>query len=495
MSKAGEVAQRFDRAARERAAAALHAPDAVAHARLEAWVEQGGFAVTTGQQPGLFTGPLYTIYKALSAARLAETLEGMLEKPVLPVFWIASEDHDWEEASQATIVSAGNELMHMRIPAPPGQLGRPLHRIRLGEELAAAVADLLAELPDTDFSRPYRELLQRAYVPGATLAESFRTALEALLAPFGVFLLDGADARVKEASRSILEDELKRADAHEGLLAERARALKAAGYEPQVPILPGGVNLFVEGPAGRERLYRDDGAFQLRHSGTRLRVEDLQRRLTEDAASVSPNVLLRPVVESAVLPTLSLVVGPGEAAYFAQIQPYFAAFGLQPPIAYPRFGVTVVESKIGKVLQKFGVDVEDLQRPFHEISAELTREELPEPVVRALAEVRSALGKGSADLADAVKSIDPTLGGPVQRARSVSLDAWADTEKKILQALRKENEVALAQLEKARLHLYPDGTPQERVLNVFYYLFRYGDAFLQEVSRRFVVELREGAPH
>jgi len=493
LAKAAEVESRFDRAARERVAAGLQPSSEAQRQRLKDWVERGGFVVTTGQQPGLFTGPLYTLYKALSAAKLAEALEELLEVPVLPLFWVASEDHDWEESNHTYVVGLGNELRKIEVQAPPGQQGRAIHRIPLEEGLPDAIRALFAELPETEFAPRLRDLIEQAYAPGTTLDAGFRTLLTALLEPFGVFLVDAASPLVKDGSRALLERELRGAEAHEALLLERALALQAEGYEPQVPILPGSVNLFVEGPAGRERLYRDADGFQLRHSGQRLSLDEVLVRLDADPLSVSPNVLLRPVVESVVLPTLSLVVGPGEAAYFGQLQPYFEALGIQPPIAFPRFSVTAIETKIGKVLEAFQMDVSDLRRPFHEIAADVARDELPEDVRSALGEIRGALGRGGAALAQAAKGVHPTLESSVKRAGSVSMEAWSDAEKKILQAVKRSNETRLAQLEKARLHVLPDGKPQERVMNAFYYLFRYGDDFLEAVAGAFEVRLRTPA--
>jgi uncharacterized protein YllA (UPF0747 family) len=153
-----------------------------------------------------------------------------------------------------------------------------------------------------------------------------------------------------------------------------------------------------------------------------------------------------------------------------------------------------MESKIRKVIDKFGMDVHDLRRPFHEIAAEIARDELPEAARVALSGIREAIAGGSESLAEAAQAIHTTLTGPIQRARNASLDAWADAEKKVLQALKRENETRLAQLEKAQLHVFPAGKPQERVMNVFYYLFRYGPRFLEEVAERFEIRLGAGAP-
>jgi uncharacterized protein YllA (UPF0747 family) len=149
----------------------------------------------------------------------------------------------------------------------------------------------------------------------------------------------------------------------------------------------------------------------------------------------------------------------------------------------------VVETKIRKVLDKFGLDVPALNRPFHEIASEIARDEVPEDVRRALGALRGAIGKGVGELQGVVKSVDPTLKGPVQHVRSHAFDALDDLEKKIVHAVKRESEIALTQLEKAQLHLFPAGKPQERIVNPFYYLARYGGAFLDEVFNGFGVNL------
>ena len=482
-ARAEAVRRAFDREARERAAAALRPSGEAARRKLERVVEGGGFLVTTGQQPGLFSGPLYSVYKALAAASLASLLEDELDAPVLPVFWVASEDHDWAETDHAHLIGVDNELHEIRLPAQEGSGSLPLHRIPLGDGVTAAVDEALSLLPETDFSPAYAALLREAWHPGVTLPGAVHATLERLLEPFGVAFVDAADPALKDASLPVLRREVDEAEAHEAALASRARELGAAGWPLQVPVLEGGVNLFVEGPRGRERLYRQDGAFRLRHSGEVLDAAALRARLEEAPDTVSPNVLLRPVVEAATLPTVAYVAGPGEAAYWAQLEPLFEAHGVAMPAVVPRLSVTVLERKVAKVLDKFSLSVEALSRPFHEIAGEVAREEIPEGVQRALGELRGAVGRGTAELEKEARAVDPTLKGPVQHVRSVAFDALGEAEKKIVAAVKRESEITLQQIEKARLHLFPADAPQERVLNVFYYLARYGASFLEDVAR------------
>jgi bacillithiol biosynthesis cysteine-adding enzyme BshC len=484
------VDARFDSDARTQALEALRVPESVDQGRLDRWVAERGVMVTTGQQPGLLGGPLYSLYKGISAVRLAERLEGVLSRPVLPVFWVASEDHDWDEADHTYLIDTANELVRLQVP-DPGHAHRALHRIPLGEELADVVEQAVQNLPSTDFSAPYVDQLREAYRPGATLADGFSDVLSDLLAPLGMCFADAASPAVKEISRPLLLAELDRAEAHETLLREDADKLEGAGFSPQVPILDGAVNLFLEGPEGRERIYRNGTDFELRRSHEPLSLAAVLERVESDPLTLSPNVLLRPVVESTVFPVISYVAGPGEAAYYAQIKRLFEAHGLMMPVIYPRHAVTVVEAKVRKKLEKFDLDVEALQRPMHEILSDIAREEVPEGVQRAFVELRDSVARGSDDLLEAATGIDPTLEGPVTNARNNALAAFQAAERKILQSVKRENEVAASQLEVAQRHLFPDGQPQERMLTPFYYLARYGSEFVASLVERFAVDLVE----
>jgi bacillithiol biosynthesis cysteine-adding enzyme BshC len=485
--KAREVDRRFDRDARERAVEALTVPESGDPHRLERFVEQGGYMVTTGQQPGLYGGPLYSLYKGLTVVRLSEALEAALGKPVLPLFWVGSEDHDWDEANHADVITVENELRRFELPAPEEGRTPPLHRITLGPEADGMLAAFMKAHPTTEFSEEYLDLVARGFRAGSTIPSGFHTLFHALLGRFGLFFTDAADPAVKECSARFLFQELDRSTELEQALLGTADALTAAGYDLQVPLMGDGVNLFLEGPAGRERLYRENGRFRLRTSGIVLERDDIVAAVEADPNSLSPNVLLRPVVESAVFPTLAYVGGPGEMAYFAQLRAYFDAHGLEMPIVFPRWSATVVETKISKVLAKFGVDVGDLDRPFHELSSEIAREEVPDDVRAAIGKLRGALGSGVAELQKSAAGVDPTLKGTVQHFRSAAFSALDDVEKKVTAAVKRESETTLAQLAKAQLHLYPGGKPAERVLGPLYFLTRYGSTFVDRLYEAFEV--------
>ncbi|NNF12801.1 MAG: bacillithiol biosynthesis cysteine-adding enzyme BshC [Gemmatimonadetes bacterium] len=487
-SKAEDVDARFDRQTRKTAAAGLTVPPGADPARLERFVEEGGYVVTTGQQPGLYGGPLYSIYKGLTAVRVADALEAALGKPVLPVFWVASDDHDWEEANHTWLIGVDNELHRFALPAPDGNVTPPLHRIELGASADESLAAFVGHLPETDFSGPYVDAIREGFGRGGSLPGGFHRLLHGVLGRFGMYFLDAAEPTLKRATRDFLLDELGRAAEMEKVLHSTEKELENAGYGVQATIMEGGINLFMEGPAGRERLYREGAHYRLRTSGEVLSEEAIRDAVEADPTVLSPNVMLRPVVESAFLPTLSYVGGPGEIAYFAELRGYFEAHGMEMPVIHPRWSVTVVETKIRKVLDKFGLDIGHLDRPFHEVATGFAKEGTPASVQDALGALRGAIGSGTGDLQKAVTEVDPTLKGPVQTLRNQTFAALADVEKKVSQAVKRESEIALSQIEKAQLHLFPDGKPAERVQNALYYLTRYGDAFLDQLSERFEVK-------
>jgi bacillithiol synthase len=485
--KLDEVRSRFSSERRAAMAEFIRPTSPGAAARLDRVISEGGVFVTTGQQPGLFTGPVLTVYKIFSALQLAQVLEDELATPVAALFWVASDDHDWEESNHANVLDLQNRLRRVALTRPADAAPVSMAHQPLGPALEGAFDELRQALPETEFSDPLFELLRGAYSPGRTVAEAFEELVVRLFAEFDLLVVDGGHHTVKELSAEVMRRELEQSEAHARALREQADQLEAAGYRVQVPIAPGAANLFYEDASGRDRLVREEGGWKLRRSGRQLKDAELLSSLSSDPARFSANVLLRPVVESTVFPTVAYVSGPGELAYFAQIQSLFRSHGLEMPLVYPRSSATLVERKVAKVLDKLGMGVEAFQAPVHELAGRVVRDELPEDVARAIAGLRGDLADGYGRLAERVQAIDPTLAGPIAGARTGSVSQLDDIEKKIIKHLKERNSTVIAQLDKAAANLYPGGKPQERVLNVFSYLFRYGPGLVPSIAESFDV--------
>ncbi len=487
-AKLEEVGRRFGRAERERAAAALRPTSDAAAGRLARFVEEGGAVVTTGQQTGLFTGPLYTVHKILTAVRLAAALERELGVVVLPVFWAASEDHDWAEVDHADVLDREGRVRRVRL-AGDDTVPLPMSDRTVRDGIESAFDELADAFAGQPFAREYLALLREAYRPGATFAGAFRRTVEALFAPFDLLVTDAADPALKRASAHVLEGAVLRTREHEALLRERTEALLAAGYQGQVVVLPEGANVFYHGPAGRERLYARGDRWVAREARQSFSADEVRAAIAADPARFSPNVFLRPVVESAVFPTLAYVGGPGEMAYFAQLGPLFAEFGMRMPVVYPRFSVTLVSRAARRAMQRAGVGVAELDGPEHEVLRRLARERVPAEVAGALRVLREGIAGGYARLMDEAAAIDPTLRGALGSLRNRSLLEAADAERKIVSAAARTGDEVARDVRRARAELRPHGEPQERVLTVFSFLPEHGPGLLREIAARMQVTL------
>jgi bacillithiol biosynthesis cysteine-adding enzyme BshC len=468
-AKLDEVRRRFGRAERETAAAAVRPTSPGAAARLARFVQEGGAMVTTGQQAGLFTGPMYTIHKILTAIRLAQRLEEALGIIVLPVFWSASEDHDFAEVNHADVVDGAGKLHRLSVQSTD-PLPLPMSEMRLGADVEAVsgeLRELLASHGRTGVD--FRPILD-AYQPGQTVAGAFRETIERLFADFDLLVTEASNPRLKAASVSILRGAVDDAAEHERLVAQRTAEMEAAGYTAPVTVMPDAANVFFHGPAGRERLARAGDGWIAREAGVRMSPDEAAARITAEPGAFSPNVFLRPVVESAVFPTLAYVGGPAETAYFAQIGPLFRAYGIRPPVAYPRLSVRLVPEDAAEKVRGLEVTEEELRMPEHELVSAVARRRLPAHITDLLHALRGEMVDGFGRLMDAAMEIDVNLDMAVGARRNRALLAVADAEGKILSHFKKADPGLTVDLPYVRNHLAPRGTPQERALNVFSYL-------------------------
>jgi bacillithiol biosynthesis cysteine-adding enzyme BshC len=452
-------------------------------------------AVTTGQQPGLFTGPLYTIYKALTAAALAEALAGRWGTRVVPVFWVAGDDHDFAEVNHCAVLGADGALRTIVLrERAAGAAMLPAYREPIGPDGAAALAALEAALPPSEFRAETLAWLAGAYRPERSVAEAHAAALAELLAPFGVVVCRGWDASLKLAASGVVLEALRSARAIDEALAQEAARLKEAGAEAPVAVGEGMALAMLEGAQGRDRLRIAEGAFVTRRSGERMTLADLDAIARSAPERLSANVLLRPVVEAHLLPTVAYVGGPAELSYLQQVAPLFAHLAVPRPVAAPRLSGFLVEAKVQKALERFALSPQDLERSEGELASSVARDALPPDASAALAALRAALAERYAAVEEAAVRVERTLERPIETARNQALHAVDEVEKRLVAALKRMNETALQQLARARGNLFPDGVPQERVITVASYLARYGRPLLpllREAAREHARRLLE----
>lgn len=277
---------------------------------------------------------------------------------------------------------------------------------------------------------------------------------------------------------------LEQAEAIDTALAERAAQLEAAGRLTPIRTGGGATTVMIEASLGRDRLMHNGASFETRRSGEQWSLAELRRIAATEPQRLSPNVLLRPVVEAAILPTVAYVGGPGEIAYLPQSDPVYRILGVKPQNRVTRWAGRVVEQRIAKVLNKYGIAAEQLDAPEGQLEATLVQADMPKAAAAAMETLRSTLSNEYERLAEAAASLDATLERPVRSEKQAALRRLTEIEKRLVGQLKKRNEVVSQQLAKARAHLFPLGQPQERVLNAVPFLIRYGDAFIDGISER-----------
>ena len=488
--KLAEVSDRFDRAKRQEVAAAVRPSTENARRRLTRFVEEGGAVITTGQQAGFLTGPLYTIHKALSAVALANYLEGKLGVVVLPVFWIASEDHDWDEVNHTFMIDRVGKLRKFELPSEDRR-PLPMSERSLEGDLDSLTDEIRHFVGSKGDASDYVTRILDAYrVPGRRVADGFRAALEVIFRDVDILITDAADPVVKQTSSVVLRASLLDAQRHEEVLSARTKSIAEAGYSSQVAVLEGGVNLFLRTSGGRERLYRRGDDFSARERGEILPRTQLLELLEREPGRFSPNVFLRPVVESTVFPALAYVGGPGEIAYFAQVSALFSEFGIIPPAFVPRFSGTVVEPHVEKAVSALRLGEEQLRERREVLIDRLAREAIPDGAVHALESLREQLATGFEALLESSDGIEQGLEGALGAVRNRIQLELHRSEKKIIRALKRSDLASLQQLERVLNALQPHGEPQDRVLNILPFLARYRGHLLREIERAIAISWR-----
>jgi uncharacterized protein YllA (UPF0747 family) len=432
-----------------------------ARERLESVGKGRGVVVTTGQQPGLFGGPIYTLSKALSALALADSLQEVTGIPVAPVFWAATDDTDFKEASSTVIaVPGGAQLLRIDHTEP---LGRPMASMPLGD--VSAQLDALVRAADPPVDTTPIELLQRYYRAGETIGSSYVSLLRSLFAPLGIAVIDASHAATRAAAKPLLARALERAGDIADAVKARNGEISAAGFTPQVQDVPGLSLVFGSASGGRKRIPIKGASKQM------------------SSGDLGPNVLLRPIVERNILPTVTYIGGPAEIAYFAQIGPIARVLGTSPPAIVPRRSTAIMEPQIEEILERLKLAPDDLREP-HEAEARLARASLPKTVLEKLATTRAAINEQLDALTQSIARERVPISAAVPEGLRANLLRRLDRfDRRLIAAAKRENSAVMHDVATARGSLYPLGKPQERTLNFVPFLARYGSALREEMMR------------
>jgi bacillithiol biosynthesis cysteine-adding enzyme BshC len=436
-------------------------------------------AILTGQQAGLFTGPLYTIYKALTAIRSAEKLRGLGVNAV-PVFWVATEDHDFEEVSNAFGVSTNGTLAGARFEAKDEQIGLPVGMIRVDGSIRSVVGKWLEELPSTEFSGELREHLVSAYSDRASLGSSFGKLLAGLLSKYGLVLFDPLDPRAKRLASPIYKAAVERSDEIVSALIARDRELESVGYHAQVLVEDDHLPLFWHDDDGRRRAIKrtPDGRFSVPGTRNESDTEQLVTCAESQPQRLSPGVMLRPVVQDFLFPTLCYFGGGAEISYFAQNSVVYQILGRPVTPIIHRQSFTIVEPKHARTMEKYRLEFQDLLIGFEKLLPKIVEQVIDPETPGLFDEVEEKMNTELGRLGQQLSKIDPTLVDNLATRRRKIIYHIGALRKKFQRARVEKDEVVNRQIRSMFTTLLPNGGLQERTLNFASFADRYGSNFI-----------------
>jgi bacillithiol biosynthesis cysteine-adding enzyme BshC len=449
--------------------------------------------IATGQQAGAFGGPIFTLLKALTAVKLARDVEAAHGVPAVPVFWVDAEDHDWNEVAGCTVLDGELEPKTVGVGAPARPGSCPIATLPLTPgATGAALASLREALPPTEFTDTLIATLARHYGDGITLARAFAGLMDEMLGPLGLVVYDAADRATKPLVAPLFARELETPGGTSTLATAAGDALEALGYKAQVTPGPEATALFYMGET-REPVRRTEaGDYTI---GDRpVTRADLVAEAAAHPERFSPNVLLRPLVQDTLFPTIAYVGGPSEVGYFAQLKDVYAHFGLPMPLIVPRATATFVDGAGLRFLQKSGVELGTLQPRDDAALNRLLEQTLPRAVEDALQAARADVEARMATVIAAVPAVDATLEGTARSTLGKMIHELGTLHQKVVQAAKRRDDTLRRQFERTRGLTFPSGEPQERAIGLIWLLNRIGPAVVEILDRDLPVALAHPVP-
>ena len=478
------ASERYESARRENVAAILERQNrnwGASPKTLEnlARLRNGASVVVTGQQVGLFGGTSFSLYKALTALRLAQQAsEAGVE--AVPVFWLATTDHDLAEINHVSIPDAQYVLQKLTTTSS-GIANAPVGSIVLGNEIEGLVnsaARLLGESPAT-------AALRESYRPGVTLGDAYARLFSRIFADWGLILLDAADPELHAMARPIYRAAIEQSEKLDEALLARGKELEKAGYHQQVKVTSSSTLLFALHDGQRIAIHRklNGSNAEFLIESDRISRDELLRRIQSVPGDFSANVLLRPVVQDYLLPTLAYIGGAAEIAYFAQAEVvYQSLLGKATPIL-PRFSATLVDPKIEKLLKKYSVGLPDLFHGPERLRENIASKTLPQDLQTALDDANSAIGQSLEKIGKWLEKLDPTLMEAAGRAGSKMHYQLRRLRARAARAELLRNEILTRHAEMMSNALFPHKLLQEREVAGIYFLARYGKELLETLSQ------------
>jgi bacillithiol biosynthesis cysteine-adding enzyme BshC len=443
-------------------------------------------AILTGQQAGLFGGPLFTLLKALTALKLADQVSRDHGVPAVAIFWIDAEDHDWDEVRSCAFFDSDLTVRTVALPSRPGPEASPVANVRLDASIVGVLDELEGRLPPSEFRDALVAGLRLAYTPGVGMADAFGRWLEQVLGDRGLIVFDSSDGASKPLARDVFTRELSMPGHTAKLAAVAGSDLVARGYHSQVHSQDDSLALFhLDG--GRRAIRQQDGHFIV--GDQRFPTSALVKQAIEQPAGFSPNVLLRPVVQDTLFPTICYVAGPNELAYLGQLRGVYEHFGVPMPLMYPRASATLLDSAALRFLTRYKLPLEALQAQDEAALNELLKTQIPAELEESFAGASQAIEAGMTQLIQAMPTLDPTLEGAARSTLGRMQHDLETLHGKMIQAAKRRDETLRRQFIHARALAFPNGHAQERAVGFISFLNQYGPALVDRLDEELPLDM------
>jgi bacillithiol biosynthesis cysteine-adding enzyme BshC len=439
-------------------------------------------AVVTGQQVGLFSGPLYTIYKSLTAIKLTEYLNQNGRGSFVPIFWLAADDHDFAEIDHINLLNKNNQIEKIQCVSHSLSTKLPVSKILLTQEINKCVQQLKNLSHDSEFKLEIISHLSEAYEPDQSYADAFGKWMTRLFKSYGLIFIDASHQGIKELGKSVFLKEIAENSPSTICAFETSKKLKQAKYNCQIQLRKGILNLFFADPERQSIGIKKDG-YIIKDTQQTYSRDELFALLGKKSYLCSPNVLLRPIYQDTILPTVAYIGGPAEVAYFGQMKGIYDRFSIPMPIIYPRKSMTIIENKIKSVLQKHNLNVQDFWHNFDQIIQTIIKKHIPQSIDKVFSTASSHLKQDFQSIKKEIVSLEPGLEYSADFTLEKINQQFKYLENKILKASKKQNDILIQQLYKVKNNLYPANHLQERVLNIIPYLIKYGYPFMDKLYK------------
>jgi bacillithiol biosynthesis cysteine-adding enzyme BshC len=446
-------------------------------------------AVVTGQQVGICSGPLYTIYKTVTAIKLAEQLSTQFpDYNFVPVFWVEKEDHDFEEINKLNVLNPAGEVQTIEYlfgGKPFERNPGPVGSIVIDSFIDNFFDRLQTQLQESEFKLPLFTALRGYYRSGATLGAAFVGLMNQVFEDSGLVFLDPGNVELKKILKPVFQKEIAGLSKTSQMVVDTSAGLEEH-YHAQIKAKS--INLFMLHKGGRYLIEPRENDYSLKGTRQFFSKEELNSIVENSPELISPNVVLRPICQDAILPTIAYVGGPSEVAYFAQLKPVYEFFDVQMPVVYPRASVTIMEEKVKNILEKFQVDFTEIWSGIDPLLIRIA-EQVSEVKVDVLFDLlHRRIHEAVAESRFGIQQIDPTLSGAIDSTLSRIESQLNVLKEKAQSAQQRRQEVTIKQIQKVAANIFPKSNFQEREFNVIYYMNKYGPDFVKWLSGEIIIE-------